>query len=138
LRIPAGRPRLSPTARLCRPTQSTRGPTPRGIGAEGILYLICRAQEFRQHDRVFHRHAAALPHHRRTRMGGVADQHDTAAAPFVELQPFDRSAVNFLVLLQTGEILLYHWAKPSKAIAEPPEPALHRILQPRSGHVAKP
>ena len=60
-----------------------------------------------------------------------------AAAPLVELQPFDRSAVDLLVLVQTGEIFLHQPAKLCEAVAQASEPALHRILQPRPGHVAK-
>ena len=74
-------------------------PAPLDIGAEGIPDVISRAQEFRQHDRVLDRLATALAHHRRTCTGGVADRHHAAAAPLVEAQPFDRSAVDLLVLV---------------------------------------
>jgi AraC-like DNA-binding protein len=70
-------------------------------------------------------------------MGGVADLHHTAAAPLVGLQPFDRPAVDLLVLVQTGEIFLHQPAKLCEAVAQASEPASHRILQPRPGHVAK-
>jgi len=60
-----------------------------------------------------------------------------AAAPLVELQPFDRSAVDLLVLVQTGEIFLHQPAKLCEAVAEASEPALHRILHALLGCVAK-
>ena len=70
-------------------------------------------------------------------MGGVADQHNAAAAPLVELQPFDRPAVYLLVLVQTGEIFLHLSAEPDEAVAQALGPAPQRVLQTRPGYVAK-
>ena len=70
-------------------------------------------------------------------MGGVTDEQHTTHVPCERFQPFDRSAVDLLVLVQTGEIFLHLSAEPDEAVAQALGPAPQRVLQTRPGYVAK-
>jgi hypothetical protein len=55
-------------------------------------------------------------------MRGVADQHNPAFMPAIELQPFDGAAMDLFVRVDAAEILMNRRAESREALAQPPEP----------------
>ena len=64
-------------------------------------------------------------------MRGIADQNHPAAMPLIERDPVDRSAMNLLVALKSGQVLVYNPAETGEAAAQPIEPADHRLVSAR-------
>ena len=113
-------------------------PPPQLVSCESLCESSASTQGLRQHARILHGHAAALSHHRRTRMCSVTDQNDPACVPSIQRDPIDRGAVDLLVALKGCEILLYDPAKPGKVAAQAVETADHRLVSSRRCNVAKP
>jgi hypothetical protein len=98
-----------------------------------------RLEQLRQDPRVLDRHAAALAHHRRTRVGGVTDQQDAALAPLGEFKRFDRAAVDLVVARQTVEEGSDRFAEGCYATVEPGETAFkRRVATGRLGDIGAP
>jgi hypothetical protein len=70
-------------------------------------------------------------------VSGVTDEHDAPAVPLLLIHPLDRRAVDLLVALQSGEILLDGLGKPVKATPQACQPAAHVIVEMRLGNMAK-
>ena len=110
---------------------------PRDIRLKGLDQCGFPAQTLGEHPSVFHRHAAALAHHRRARVGGVTNQNHPTPMPFLERNPVNRSAMDLLVALQRREIFLDDLAEAGEVAAQAVEPAGHRLGSAGLGDVAK-
>ena len=98
---------------------------------------IVADQAFGQHPCVLHRHAAALAHHRRARVRGIADEDHLIMMPLLGRHPLDRPAMDLLVAGQRAEILMDAVTKTGKAPTQPIKPTSHRFASPRPGDVAE-
>src|SRR5262249_13708476 len=107
------------------------------IDVDGALRGGRRTQDLGEHERIFHGHAAALPHHRRTCMGGIADEEYAARVPPLKVNPPEGVAVYRFVGVESREILMDVVAELGKAAAQSLEPPLGRIVQARLGNVSK-
>src|SRR5208337_499228 len=107
------------------------GLAPFGEAGEGCLDRCARAQLLGEHARIFHRHAAALAHHRRARVRGITNQHDPSAVYFFHRHPLHRRADDLVVALERPEIFLNPRAEACEAAAQTLEASLDGIVKPR-------
>src|SRR5947209_16939425 len=70
-------------------------------------------------------------------MRGIADEDDATAVPPIDVQPFDRTAMELLVALQRSQIVSHQSAEPGEALANPFQSALQRIVEARFGRIGK-
>ena len=61
-------------------------------------------------------------------MRGIANLNHAAAIPFVECDPIDRSAMDLLVALKSGQIFFDDSTKTGEATAQAVEPAGHWLV----------
>src|SRR6266566_4307745 len=70
-------------------------------------------------------------------MRGIADEHDATAMPPINVQPFDRAAMELLIALQSGQIVSHYSTEPGEALAKPFQPAFQAIVEAWLGHIGK-
>ena len=79
-------------------------------------------QEFRQYQCILQSHRAALTHHRRTSVRGISDEHDPTVMPVLKLKPFNRAAMNRVVVRQSPQMVLDKAAEPNELMAQALQP----------------
>ena len=70
-------------------------------------------------------------------MRGVANEHDATAMPAIELKPFNRSAMDRVIALQSGQVVLDKAAEPGEPALEALQPTMLGIAKARRRHVRK-
>ena len=95
---------------------------------QGTLHRLCTTQDLGQHVGILHRHDPCLGHGGSTSMGGIADQHDAATVPVVELHLLSGVTVDLVVTRERPLSLLVMPPVAGKLLPKACKATLHRVM----------